>query len=42
VLRISIGNLRTEERHVKRAWELIRELGPQVDAELPAEPGVAL
>jgi aromatic-L-amino-acid decarboxylase len=25
VLRLAIGNLRTEERHVSRAWELVRE-----------------
>ncbi|MFQ5772252.1 MAG: pyridoxal-dependent decarboxylase, partial [bacterium] len=24
VLRLAIGNLRTEERHVKRAWEILR------------------
>ena len=24
VLRLSIGNIRTEERHVSRAWELLR------------------
>ncbi len=25
VLRVAIGNLRTEERHVRRVWELLRE-----------------
>ncbi len=25
VLRLAIGNLRTEERHVRRAWELLRQ-----------------
>ncbi len=25
VLRLAIGNLRTEERHVRRAWELLKE-----------------
>jgi aromatic-L-amino-acid decarboxylase len=25
VLRLAIGNLRTEERHVRRAWDLLRE-----------------
>jgi aromatic-L-amino-acid decarboxylase len=25
VLRLAIGNIRTEERHVRRAWELLRE-----------------
>ncbi len=24
-LRLAIGNIRTEERHVARAWELLRE-----------------
>ena len=24
VLRVAIGNIRTEERHVKNAWELIQ------------------
>ena len=26
VLRLAVGNLRTEERHVRRAWELVKEL----------------
>jgi len=26
VLRLAVGNLRTEERHVRRAWDLTREL----------------
>jgi len=25
-LRLAVGNLRTEERHVRRAWELVQEL----------------
>ena len=25
VLRLAVGNLRTEERHLRRAWELLRE-----------------
>jgi aromatic-L-amino-acid decarboxylase len=25
VLRLAVGNIRTEERHVRRAWELVRE-----------------
>jgi aromatic-L-amino-acid decarboxylase len=25
VLRLAVGNIRTEERHVRRAWELLRE-----------------
>ncbi len=29
VLRLAIGNIRTEERHVARAWELLREAAVQ-------------
>jgi aromatic-L-amino-acid decarboxylase len=29
VIRLAVGNLRTEERHVRRAWELVREAGSQ-------------
>lgn len=29
VLRLAIGNLRTERRHVQEAWELLREAGGQ-------------
>jgi aromatic-L-amino-acid decarboxylase len=25
VIRLAVGNLRTEERHVRRAWDLLRE-----------------
>jgi aromatic-L-amino-acid decarboxylase len=25
VIRLAVGNLRTEERHVRRAWELIKD-----------------
>jgi aromatic-L-amino-acid decarboxylase len=25
VLRLAVGNLRTEERHVRRAWDLVHE-----------------
>jgi len=25
VLRLAVGNLRTEERHVRRAWELLKD-----------------
>lgn len=28
VLRLAVGNLHTEERHVRRAWELVRQLAP--------------
>ena len=30
VLRLAIGNLRTERRHVQQAWELIREAAREV------------
>jgi aromatic-L-amino-acid decarboxylase len=29
VLRLAVGNIRTEERHVRRAWELLRESAPR-------------
>lgn len=29
-LRLSVGNLRTEERHVRRAWDLLREAAGRV------------
>ena len=32
VLRLAIGNIRTEERHVARAWELLREAAHVVHA----------
>jgi aromatic-L-amino-acid decarboxylase len=35
-LRLALGNLRTELRHVERAWTLVRELGPTVSQELRA------
>jgi aromatic-L-amino-acid decarboxylase len=25
VLRLAVGNIRTEEKHVRRAWELLRQ-----------------
>lgn len=28
-IRVAIGNLRTTERHVRRAWELVRTLAPE-------------
>ena len=31
-IRLSIGNPRTERRHVERAWELIRTIGRELDA----------
>jgi hypothetical protein len=30
-LRLAIGNIRTTERHVARAWELLRQLAPHID-----------
>jgi glutamate/tyrosine decarboxylase-like PLP-dependent enzyme len=33
VLRVAIGNLRTERRHVTRAWDLIREHGRELARE---------
>ena len=30
VLRLAIGNLRTERRHVKHAWRLLREAAAEV------------
>ena len=32
-LRLALGNLRTESRHVERFWDLVRRLGPQVVAQ---------
>ena len=40
-LRLAIGNVRTEARHVARAWELIRELGAGLDGELSASTVLA-
>ncbi len=31
-IRIAIGNLRTEPRHVERAWELLRREAARLDA----------
>ncbi|HTS14972.1 MAG TPA: pyridoxal-dependent decarboxylase, partial [Candidatus Sulfotelmatobacter sp.] len=38
-LRLALGNLRTEPRHVDRFWDLVREIGPAVAAESAAEAG---
>jgi aromatic-L-amino-acid decarboxylase len=35
-IRIAIGNLRTEPRHVERAWELLRGEAARIDEETPA------
>ena len=32
-IRLAIGNLRTEERHVERAWALLRREAARLDAE---------
>ena len=32
-IRVAIGNLRTEPRHVERAWELLRREAARLDAE---------
>jgi hypothetical protein len=31
VLRIAIGNIRTERRHVERVWELVRRAASDLD-----------
>jgi len=41
-LRMAISNLRTERRHVERAWALIRDAGRQLDAEPWVEPGLTI
>jgi aromatic-L-amino-acid decarboxylase len=33
VVRISIGNIRTERRHVERVWELISATARELDSE---------
>jgi aromatic-L-amino-acid/L-tryptophan decarboxylase len=32
VIRLAVGNLRTEERHVARAWQLLRDAAARLDA----------
>ncbi|HEY7232723.1 MAG TPA: pyridoxal-dependent decarboxylase [Gemmatimonadaceae bacterium] len=32
VLRLAVGNIRTEERHVRRAWELLQDAATRVNA----------
>ena len=34
-IRVAIGNLRTEPRHVERAWELLRETAERLEMEGP-------
>jgi aromatic-L-amino-acid decarboxylase len=36
-LRLSIGNLRTTEKHIKEAWELIKEHAKKIDSEMRSE-----
>jgi aromatic-L-amino-acid/L-tryptophan decarboxylase len=36
VLRLAVGNLRTEERHVERAWQLIQEAASGLAGSHPA------
>ena len=38
-IRLSVGNLRTEERHVARAWELLRREAEELDARPAASVG---
>jgi aromatic-L-amino-acid decarboxylase len=35
-LRLSIGNLRTEERHLERTWELLRSAAELVSSQVAA------
>ena len=37
-IRLAIGNLRTEERHVERAWDLLRREAARLDADGSAKP----
>jgi aromatic-L-amino-acid decarboxylase len=37
-LRLAIGNIRTEERHVRRAWELLRGAAAEVAQRPTHEP----
>jgi aromatic-L-amino-acid decarboxylase len=39
-IRLSVGNLRTEDRHVARAWELLRREAARIEAVAP-EPAAA-
>jgi aromatic-L-amino-acid decarboxylase len=34
-IRVSIGNLRTERRHVERAWELLRDAARSIEPDAP-------
>ena len=39
VLRLAIGNIRTEERHVARAWEILRAEALRLAATPPVVAG---
>jgi aromatic-L-amino-acid decarboxylase len=41
VLRMAIGNIRTERRHVARAWELLRAAARAASGEPRADAAVA-
>ena len=36
-IRLALGNLRTEPRHVERAWALVREIGAELDRTMVSE-----
>jgi aromatic-L-amino-acid decarboxylase len=38
VLRLAVGNIRTEERHVRRAWELLQQGAAEVPQQRAHEP----
>jgi aromatic-L-amino-acid decarboxylase len=38
-IRVALGNLRTEDRHVAHAWELLRREAARLDRERGARPG---
>ena len=37
-IRLAVGNLRTEPRHVERAWELLREAAASVSRRMTSRP----
>lgn len=37
VLRFGVGNIRTQESHIKMAWELLQETAKEIDSKLRAE-----
>jgi aromatic-L-amino-acid decarboxylase len=34
-IRVALGNLRTEDRHLRHAWDLLRREAARLDAERP-------